>query len=293
MNNLYEEAIDILKTDIELNKKTLTKIIKENHNNKKLSEDEKKDITNAFNNFNKATLKYNKNNTEIKDISHILERLIKEKELDFDRTSNIVKLTKNNATKIEKTIKNDDDYFPFFSQIFKSYELNDIKNNKNKALFACVREIDRDNNTNVWRYKTNRKGFYDVINYMSSNKFWEALKKGNPELPDTLVKNGGTKSLSSKICKYISEEMLKYDNTFNPDSYYINDSVVRAVLLFYLDYYEIEHNTIKSISDVAKLNYSKLFDLLEHLRQKADENLTRNELDHILWYCYKSFKIKV
>ena len=242
--------------------------------------------------YKKISLKYNKSKgyTKINFISPILKKLIDDKELEFDNSSNIVLLTKNNADIIEKTIKDDNDYYPFFSQIFKSFSINDIKNNNNKALFACIREIDRDNSTNVWRYKSNRDAFCKVIDYMAKNteNFWDKLEKGQKNLPDTLVEQGGTKSLSSKICKYLSEELYKKDN------YYINDSVIRAVLLFYLDYYKVSHDSIQSINGVGKISYTHLFDLLEQLNYKVKEKhgveLTKNELDHILWYCYKSFK---
>ena len=43
--------------------------------------------------------------------------------------------------------------FSFSQIIFNYFGYNNVINNNKMALFAVIREIDRDNNTNVWRYK--------------------------------------------------------------------------------------------------------------------------------------------
>lgn len=205
----------------------------------------------------------------------------------------IVLLTKNNASKIEEQIKRDDDYFPFSKAIFDYYGKNKIMRNDERSLFAVIREIDRDNSTNVWRYKTNRESFYGMISYIekSENKFFSKLEEGDCKLPDDIVNKCGTavKSLSSKVCKYLSEFIYAKDN------FYINDKVIRHMLLFYLDYYGVEHSELKSNHSVDSLTYVELYKWLEKLHiarnQKYKDTITKSELDHILWYCYKSFDI--
>lgn len=50
---------------------------------------------------------------------------------------------------------------------------------------------------------------------------------------------------------------------------------------------------MKPKNSLNDLSYELLFEKLETLREAAEKEgheLTRNELDHIIWYCYKSFK---
>ena len=205
----------------------------------------------------------------------------------------IVLLTKDNADKIENKIKIDDDYFPFSKNIFDFYGTQDVIKDTNRALFAVVRMIDRDNNTGVWRYG-HKKQFYKMIDYIKDrrNNFFNRLNdqnKGDTTLPDEIVVACGTevKSLSSKVCKYLCEFIYQGDN------YYINDRVVRHILLFYLDYYGVQHNL--SNNKVDELSYVDLYSLLTklHNARNAEHNgtITKSQLDHILWYCYKSFDI--
>ena len=251
----------------------------------------------------KVLLKYDNKNSVIKTNS-LFDDLIKTNKLSVDK--NIVLLTKENANKIENLISKDDNYYPFFPKIFKSFNFNDIQENKDRALFACIREIDRDNSTNAWKYNNKKESFYEIIKYIQnpSNKFWEDLKNGEKNLPNKLLdasenkensNNKGLKSLASKICKYLSDETSKINKSYKFDCYYINDRIVRGVLLFYLDYYIIEHNNIKTAHKLQNIDYCELFDLLESLNNSAAKKhgnkLTKNELDHILWYCYKSFEI--
>ena len=223
------------------------------------------------------------------EASSDFKNFIAEHKLETDTTPDgeIVLLTRQNADIVEKLIASDDNYFPFSRELFNYYKLPKIKNPNDKALFAVLREIDRDNSTNVWRYGQNRDSLYAVCNYIHDpkNKFFGKLKAGYRSLPDDIAKCGkGLKSFSSKVCKYLCEF------AYGKDNYYINDSVVRRVLLFYLDYYKVDHSKINSILKVDD-PYVDLFDLLEKLRNKANTKhggkITRSELDHILWYCYK------
>lgn len=266
------------------------------------SKEDNKKAKKIFNKLTGVRLFYSKRKNgsdKIHKITNDLEKLIKDNNLDFDANSWIVLLTEANATKIEELISKDPDCFPFSQIIFNYFGYNNVINNNKMALFAVIREIDRDNNTNVWRYKKNRKSFNNLVNYIAdpNNKFFEKLKKGYKDLPDIICKNcgNGLKSLSSKVCKYLSEFAEFGDN------YYINDRFIRHALLFYLDFYGVKKVTssgkkINSTKEVDKLSYENLFDLLQKLhsaRDKKHQNqpITKNNLDHIIWYCYKSFKL--
>lgn len=297
-NFKYDVLETLYQNDVDLNLTGLYHILNIN------KDKEKKTIAmDTYKEYNHATLNYSKkkgakDNPKIENITPKLKSLIDNNDIDFEEKYNIVKLTKGNAKIIEKLIKNDDDYFPFASILFQYYGKKRVIVNKNKALFAVIRQIDRDNNTNVWRYKQNRNNFNNMILYISNpeNNFFDKLKKGEKTLPDDIVNACGTglKSLASKVCKYLSKWM------FNKDNYYINDKVVRHVLLFYLDYYKVDKTLngkeLNNSRQIDKLSYESFFDFLNRLNTKAKEKhndvgLTKNELDHILWYCYKSFKV--
>lgn len=288
----------------DVNEKHLFKVFIPNESEEK--EEKKESIKRVFDDFNSASLKYSgKRNgcTRITKITPALQKLIQDNKLDFDDERNIVKLTKRNSDIIEDLINKDENYYPFartlYSYFISLYGIEGFKENKEKSLFAVLREIDRDNSTNVWRYK-HRSNFNSCVEYISNpeNHFFVRLEGGDPALPDEIVNSCGTplKSLSSKICKYLSEWMYP-----KKDNYFINDSFVRHVLPFYLDYYGVEKkdnkgNTIKGSTDIDKLGYESLFDLLRRLNDvAAKENngvkLSKSRLDHILWYCYKSFKL--
>ena len=238
-------------------------------------------------------LKYSKNQPTIEKITDDLSSLVTANNLDFDSQYNIVKLTKHNTNIIGNLMLHDDDCIQFAEIIFKSFSKDDIIKNNNKSLICVLRELDRDKNTNVWRYKKNRDGIYAILDYIVDprNSFFDRLCKGDVNLPDDLVKVGGTriKSFASKVCKYLSIYM------FDKDNYYINDSYIRQALLYYLDYYNADKfitdgKELTNGSQINNLTYKELYNLLEQLRYKS-ENLTRDEIDHIIWYCYRSFDI--
>jgi hypothetical protein len=257
-------------------------------------------VKELFDYFNAAELKYNKSKkrTIITKVSPVLQKLIDD--LNLDVHNNIILLTRYNAKKIEDKIKIDQNYFGFYKIIYQKY-YNDFKNkediwaNKEKSLFALLRILDVDNSTNVWRYKYKRDNFNRMLDYMvdPKNEFFVNLENGDVNLPDILSDNkvGGTavKSFSSKVCHYISIE------AFGLDNYYKNDKFIRAALPFYLDEYVVNHN-IKTKGNVDSWSYKELHAALDSLLDAANKEhnnkpeLTKGELDHIIWYCYKSFK---
>ena len=249
---------------------------------------EAKDI---FDNVSKVKLNYSvsKGVTNIKERTKQLDDLVKK--LQLDCSQNIVQLTYENAKNINNEISNDDNYIPFALIIFKYFGRRKIKKNKNKCLLALIREIDRDNSTNVWRYNNNRDSLKKMVSYISdkNTKFFKCLKKGDPDLPDLLCKgNSGIKSLSSKVCKALGD----YFYGEKADKYYKNDRFIRKALPFYLDFYGVKHE-IKSGRNVDGFTYKELHEYLDKLRDAAayrhGKKISRNDLDHIIWYSYKSY----
>ena len=238
---------------------------------------------------------YNKMPILDKGVNPWFDNKIKKLGLDI-KNGFVVEITNNNSIKIEKSIHENDDYNANF--IKKIYEFHKMKNNgafpktgpnAKTAVLDVVRMIDLENSTNIWRYKTKRHYLTNMVDFMidDSNEFWSKLEKGEKELVDTLIEKSGAvdtdgpKSLASKICKYISEMISP-----GRDYYYINDHVVRHVLPYYLNYYGIKMHS-KNKTDFDSISYAMLFDYLNEIKKMAKVNLSKSEIDHILWYCYR------
>ena len=309
INNYLNKYLYYNSSEIISKKEFINKIKEEN---KGISKIEIDIIMLFYDNETNAKLSYDKNNKKIDKLSYELKKLVKNCELKHDH--NIVLLNKKNADKIKEEINKDDYYIPFARILYNHYTNNNkaidefINNNKERVkdpIFIVMREIDRDNNTNVWRYKDKRGNFIKIYEYIKdkNNKFFEELKAKKQDLPDKLteISDIGIKSLSSKICKYLCEYI------YDEDGYFINDKYIRHALPFYLEYYQIEFPkiinkegkkvTIESSKDCDKLTYKDLFDSLNKLLTKVNEKvkeedkITKNELDSIIWYSYKSFKL--
>lgn len=206
----------------------------------------------------------------------------------------VVKLSKSNSRIIENDISTNESYNAEFAiKIYKYYQLLNNGNfpktgrDAKTPITDVIRMIDLENSTNIWRYKDKRPQLLNMVDFIIEDKncFWERLEKGDITLVDELRKSSkaeteGPKSLASKICKYFSEMF------FNKDNYYINDYVVRHVLPFYMDYYGIEKKkNTKTYFD--NLSYKELYKYIDELRKKVCGSLSKSEVDHIMWYCYR------
>ncbi len=219
----------------------------------------------------------------------------KTKGLDVDQEY-VVLITKQNANTCKK--RNDMYDAKFTKKIYEYYKM------KNKSLkltganaevpvLDMIIMIDYENSANIWRFKNKRHYIHSMVQFIINDKnhFWDRLGNGDVELVDELVQSCGVgekkgpKSLASKICKYLSEIIYSKDN------YYINDSVIRSVLPYYLNYYKLQ-TTSNSKNFFDNLSYAELFNLLEKIKveqEKKSENkgLTRADIDTIMWYCYR------
>jgi len=237
-----------------------------------------------------------------------LQRLITNNKLSED--NGLVELTKHNAIIIENLIKNDPSYIDYGFITFDYINLKNEPFNKDNYM-KVLRAIDFVNSTNVWRYdsKSNHKRMHDIVAFISdpANDFEGKIAKGDIRLVEkirqvsggSIDKNDGLHSFSSKICKYFDEYRNATEQHYE-NQYYVDDFYVRRMLPYYLGHYGVQEITITSTGEkikltqsttrIAQLSYSDLFDLLETLRKCSNCHLTRNELDHIIWYCYKSYE---
>ena len=118
-------------------------------------------------------------------------------------------------------------------------------------------------------------------------KLKEKIKKGR----------SGLRSFASKVCKYLCEYLYK-----NNDKYFVNDRYVRYALPFYLDNYDVlgfpnggEFKKLKTSSAFNNLLYSDLHKYLSALQDTVEKKekvrLEKGEIDHIIWYSYKSYRL--
>ncbi len=222
------------------------------------------------------------------------EKLKLEVEEDY-----LVLLNNNNSKKIEKFLDDDLSYVKY-TEMFceKSGLKTDLdKRYDIKTITGVVRIIDIENGTQQWLNSKGRDRSSRMIAYIvkRSNKFWDDLNAGKPELIDNLIKAAvkdegkntkgkdfdGPKSLASKICKYLSLYVLE------KDSYYVNDSFVRRVLPYYFRYY-LNNKRITGLSSMSYADLHKLFVELHTCPEIEKENLTKHKIDHIMWYSYKN-----
>lgn len=202
------------------------------------------------------------------------------RELDMDDNC-LIELNENNSKTIERLIENDRRYhFSKSEQDFlKLWEERDHNLSEDDWYFV-VKAIAAENKTRT----ADRYSRLFAI-YISNTNFLERLQKCDLSLVDdmlkSVVKNGGRndKSLASKICKYISQWI------YNGNAYSINDSFVRGVLPYYLKKYGIAYG------DLEKLSYVGFIGLIAELESKV-QVLNKNQIDHIIWYGYKSDPIR-
>ena len=228
------------------------------------------------------------------------EKNIKTASLEYDENC-MIKLNKNNAEKIkklinEKTIKNYNigkDKFNYFIEKKKSY-----KNFNTEDWIEIIKEIVIENST-----RTSAKTIYTIANYINED-FFTRLKKVDSylvdDMVDYLVKNDRerAKSICSKVCKYIAEWIGKDGDDFKY-GYSINDYFIRTILPYYLAYYKDKIVTDINLKKIKfeNISYNKLHtllgDLISAIKIKNNEDINRDELDHIIWYFYRKDSIRV
>jgi len=155
------------------------------------------------------------------------------------------------------------------------------------AYYAVINRIATENAT-----RTPKKAMECLAVYCAAinNRFLDRIKNGDQELVDDmlqhLVENNcrQDKSLVSKVCRYLNEWL--YDGC----AYTINDSIVRAIMPYYLAYYKIDSKLWVG-KNFGKLSYVEFYRIFSALRAKVPE-LNNHQLDHLIWYAYKNDSIR-
>ena len=194
-------------------------------------------------------------------------------------------LTKENAEKARNLIESDSKYgessykkyYEYLDKKLEEYTKEDIK--------TILRKIASSNSTH-----TSNENIDILSDYIFNNKkdFLFKLESGSAELVDEISFIGGfirrEKSFASKVCSYLCELEFKKSN------FAVNDSVVRTMLPYYLNYFGIAKVTSKKLGNCS---YKEFVGYIDKIKNKLKENLSFEEIDNILWYCYKDDSVRI
>ncbi len=203
--------------------------------------------------------------------------------LDFDDNFLPI-INKRNADICNVLIDNDKKYNSkvpqkIFNRIKTSRpSLKNVPQSDWESLISVIRNINHTRTSNkavnaFARYLfTNSKIIDDIINGRN-NAVDDILTflKGNP-VPI---------SLASKVCKWI----YRWNKNGRKDAYAIYDSVVRSVIPYYAKHFGVTINHLKDLDDYVK--YDKIVKDIS-----KNSNVDLHNLDHILWYFFKSNPIQ-
>lgn len=171
-----------------------------------------------------------------------------------------------------------------------------VKEGKNKKTFKnvvldAVKAVDRENSTHL---NADRTGIDEITNRIFEKradlvKYFGDVSKGF-ELIDCIKKktNPTTKkgranySFATKFCHYGS---FFFFNDDRKDNYSIYDGVMEKKLPLYLKMYNI--NFDKNEFKVYENYYKYVGDIIERVKNKTGEEISRNGFDHLIWYYYK------
>lgn len=197
----------------------------------------------------------------------------------------MVCLNKHNSDIVEECIKYDPIYQSKGKAIMERYF--GAGDYSPEAYYEIINRIATENST-----RTSKKTMEILANYCAdtSKGVLERLQGGCPQLVDDMLQHmidhGGRrdKSLASKVCRYLNEWL------YGGCAYTINDSVVRAVLPYYLAFYEVDKMLWKN-KDFEELCYVEFYHIFSALREQVGV-LNNHQLDHLIWYTYKSDNIR-
>lgn len=200
-----------------------------------------------------------------------------------------------NAVKIEKNGKEEyggsTAYWVKFLDDGNDYE-NGIK--------GVVKSIDRENSTHL---NADKKGWdkipENITNkYKSLDALVDALKDESYPLISLIAEKTNVDrsnfSFATKFCHYLSFYLFKDDYQ---DMYSIYDGILRKALPLYAKEYNadspllIDENKMKWYQYPNFSYYKQYRDLIDEIREHAAERhgkkISRNGLDHLIWYTYK------
>lgn len=194
-------------------------------------------------------------------------------------------LTKDNAEKARNLIENDSKYGESSYKKYYEYLDKKLEEYTKEEIKTILRKIASSNSTH-----TSNENIDILSDYIFNNKkdFLFKLESGSAELVDEISFIDGfirrEKSFASKVCSYLCELEFKKSN------FAVNDSVVRTMLPYYLNYFGIAKVTSKKLKNCS---YKEFIGYIEGIKNELKEDLTFEEIDNIIWYCYKDDSVRI
>lgn len=195
----------------------------------------------------------------------------------------MIALTPDNAAKALECIKGNkryekSSYEEYYNKLNK--KLRDYSKEELKNILWCVA---RSNST-----RSSNENISVIADWVFKNltQFLKRLEKGDTTLVDELTTINGLsrkeKSLSSKICSYLCEL------EFKQSKFAVNDTVVRRILPYYLNYYGIS-NQNKALENYS---YSEIIAFIDKIAVNLPRKMNYTEIDQIIWYCYRNDPVR-
>lgn len=232
--------------------------------------------------------------------------------LEVDKEDGLVKLNYENALKVEAMIRSNATFkkafdvtkspqktgkrkyigsSAYWGDQLKNYFLeNKDVNNKiyEEIIDNLVDAVDNENSTHL-STKNGRKAVKRIIKEIDD--LYSDLKSANYDLIDIIdsPKKGEKHrySFATKFCHYACYYIFKDTDIEKANNFAIFDSILEEYLPLYFEKYDINWS---KVNYREKGNYRKFiedFNLLKDAVNKnlpRDEQLTLNDLDHIIWY---------
>lgn len=224
-----------------------------------------------------------------------------------DTKKEIAELTRRNVALIESMIRYNSDYSNSSNaknDKSSAYWLKELKkevvdNQKSKFPYRkiienCVQYIDSENSTRLNADGVGRKQMSERLAKLDKAKLVEYLRhpeKENYKLIEILTektepedsRHNGRKNFSfaTKFCHYAC--FYLFEGLREQDNFSIYDSIVAKHLLDYAKYFNTE---IKK--GYKSNNYKAYITIIDDILAKAEEKISRNGFDHLLWYFHKA-----
>ncbi len=228
-------------------------------------------------------------------------------EIEF-KGNKLVRLTRDNVARVEAMIRNDSDYLKttdihagpqkkyygssayWMTQL--KYELLGVEKSEysyTTIIHEAVNAVDRENSTHLSSDGKGREEIPERILNIPKDKLLRCLR--DPDYEDmylireisriTSADKRARKNVSfaSKFCHYAC--FYVFEGSEYQDNYSIYDSILKAVLPLYLEYYSVDPRAY-DLDDYVQ--YRKAIDVI---RNTCDTSISRNGFDHLLWYFHK------
>lgn len=178
----------------------------------------------------------------------------------------------------------------YFETLNKSENTNNLT--YAEIIEKAVIAVDNENSTHINSDGVGRHQITNRIVSYDKKELLYSLWEGNLDLfkkieektkPEDDKHNARTNtSFASKFCHYAC--FYLFEGSERQDNFSIHDNILRTVLPWYLEYYNIKINGSLTKYEV----YRKAVDSVrEKANQNGNEITSRNGFDHLLWYYHK------